>query len=128
MYGQGVAKGLWVTLSHFVATFTDDIRYAGRKYMRQDNFEVRQGLRSQGAFTVHTRMKNWPCRSVSVSCHSWLRKIKTQRVWVKIGVQAAVSARKSARRNASGLCAAATPIRGGLCQNRRHFSSTLTFA
>jgi len=52
MYGQGVAKGLWVTLSHFVATFTDDIRYAGRKYMRQDNFEVRQGLRSQGAFTV----------------------------------------------------------------------------
>jgi NADH-quinone oxidoreductase subunit I len=52
MYGQGVAKGLWVTLRHFIATFTDDVRYAGRKYMRQDNFEVRQGLRAQGAFTV----------------------------------------------------------------------------
>jgi NADH-quinone oxidoreductase subunit I len=52
MYGQGVAKGLWVTFKHFFATFTDDIRYAGRKYMRQDNFEVRQGLGAQGAFTV----------------------------------------------------------------------------
>jgi len=52
MYGQGIAKGLWVTFKHFFATFTDDIRYAGRKYMRQDNFEVRQGLKSQGAFTV----------------------------------------------------------------------------
>jgi NADH-quinone oxidoreductase subunit I len=52
MYGQGIAKGLWVTFKHFFATFTDDIRYAGRKYMRQDNFEVRQGLQSQGAFTV----------------------------------------------------------------------------
>jgi NADH-quinone oxidoreductase subunit I len=52
MYGQGIAKGLWVTFKHFFATFSDDIRYAGRKYMRQDNFEVRQGLNSQGAFTV----------------------------------------------------------------------------
>ena len=52
MYGQGIAKGLWVTFKHFFATFTDDVRYAGRKYMRQDNFEVRQGLQSQGAFTV----------------------------------------------------------------------------
>jgi NADH-quinone oxidoreductase subunit I len=52
MYGQGIAKGLWVTFKHFFETFADDIRYAGRKYLRQDNFEVRQGLKSQGAFTV----------------------------------------------------------------------------
>jgi len=52
MYGQGIAKGLWITFKHFFETFADDIRYAGRKYMRQDNFEVRQGLKAQGAFTV----------------------------------------------------------------------------
>ncbi len=52
MYGRGIAKGLWVTFKHFFATYADDIRYAGRKYLRQDNFEVRQGLKAQGAFTV----------------------------------------------------------------------------
>jgi NADH-quinone oxidoreductase subunit I len=52
MYGRGIAKGLWVTFKHFFGTYADDIRYAGRKYLRQDNFEVRQGLKAQGAFTV----------------------------------------------------------------------------
>lgn len=52
MYGQGILKGLWVTFSHFFNTYIDDIRYAGRKYFRQENFEVRQGLKAQGAFTV----------------------------------------------------------------------------
>ncbi len=52
MYGKGIAKGLWVTFRHFVNTYLDDIRYAGRKYLRQDNFEIRQGLKAQGAFTV----------------------------------------------------------------------------
>jgi NADH-quinone oxidoreductase subunit I len=52
MYGKGIAKGLWVTFKHFFATYVDDVRYAGRKYMRQDNFAVRQGLNTQGAFTV----------------------------------------------------------------------------
>jgi len=52
MYGKGIANGLWVTFKHFFNTYVDDIRYAGRKYMRQENFQVRQGLKSQGAFTV----------------------------------------------------------------------------
>lgn len=52
MYGRGIAKGLWVTFSHFFNTYVDDLLYVGRKYMRQENFEVRQGLKSQGAFTV----------------------------------------------------------------------------
>lgn len=52
MYGKGIATGLWVTFKHFFNTYVDDIRYAGRKYMRQENFQVRQGLQSQGAFTV----------------------------------------------------------------------------
>lgn len=52
MYGKGIAKGLWVTFKHFLNTYVDDVRYAGRKYLRQENFEVRQGLKTQGAFTV----------------------------------------------------------------------------
>ena len=52
MYGKGIAKGLWVTFNHFINTYIDDIRYAGRKYFRQDNFEKRQGLDSFGVYTV----------------------------------------------------------------------------
>jgi NADH-quinone oxidoreductase subunit I len=52
MYGKGIAKGLWVTFTHFINTYIDDIRYAGRKYFRQDNFEKRQGLDAFGVFTV----------------------------------------------------------------------------
>jgi NADH-quinone oxidoreductase subunit I len=52
MYGKGIATGLWVTFKHFFNTYVDDLRYAGRKYSRQDNFQVRQGLKTQGAFTV----------------------------------------------------------------------------
>jgi NADH-quinone oxidoreductase subunit I len=52
MYGKGIAKGLWVTFTHLVNTYVDDIRYAGRKYFRQENFDTRQGLKTQGAFTV----------------------------------------------------------------------------
>jgi NADH-quinone oxidoreductase subunit I len=52
MYGKGIVNGLWVTFTHFFNTYIDDIRYAGRKYLRQENFEVRQGLKTQGAFTV----------------------------------------------------------------------------
>lgn len=52
MYGKGIATGLWVTFKHFFNTYIDDIRYAGKKYMRQENFQIRQGLKAQGAFTV----------------------------------------------------------------------------
>jgi hypothetical protein len=69
MYGKGIAKGLWVTFTHFVNTYVDDIRYAGRKYFRQDNFEQRQGLDAFGAFTVQYPTRNWPYLSVSASSH-----------------------------------------------------------
>jgi len=52
MYGKGIANGLWVTFKHFFNTYVDDIRYAGRKYVNKENFPVRQGLKTQGAFTV----------------------------------------------------------------------------
>ena len=52
MYGIGMLKGLSVTFKHFVNTYVDDIRYVGRKYYRQDNFEIRQGTKADGAFVV----------------------------------------------------------------------------
>ncbi|MBZ0277252.1 MAG: 4Fe-4S binding protein [Anaerolineae bacterium] len=52
MYGKGIAKGLFVTFKHFFNTYVDDIRYAGRKYLRQEIFETRQGLQTKGAYTV----------------------------------------------------------------------------
>jgi NADH-quinone oxidoreductase subunit I len=52
MYGLGILKGLGITFRHFVETYVDDLRYAGRKYLRQDNFEIRQGTKAKGAITV----------------------------------------------------------------------------
>lgn len=53
MNGIGFAKGMWVTLRHFIATYADDLRYGFRKYSHSvDNFEVRQGTKAKGAFTV----------------------------------------------------------------------------
>ena len=52
MYGLGILRGMGVTLKHFVSTYVDDIRYGMAKYTDEENFEVRQGPKSQGAFTV----------------------------------------------------------------------------
>ena len=53
MYGTGLAKGLALTLRHFVDSFVDDIRYGMRKYHHStDNFGIRQGTKTQGVITV----------------------------------------------------------------------------
>ena len=49
---MGILKGLGVTFKHFVDTFVDDVKYAGKKYFNQDVFEERQGLAAAGAYTV----------------------------------------------------------------------------
>jgi NADH-quinone oxidoreductase subunit I len=51
MYGLGILKGLGVTFRHFINTYVDDLRYAGKKIGMSD-FEVRQGLKAEGIFTV----------------------------------------------------------------------------
>jgi NADH-quinone oxidoreductase subunit I len=51
MYGLGILKGLGVTFRHFFNTYIDDLRYAGKKIGLTD-FEVRQGLKAEGIFTV----------------------------------------------------------------------------
>jgi NADH-quinone oxidoreductase subunit I len=52
MYGQGILRGLMITAKHLVNTYIDDIRYAGRKYIGDENFSLRQGPKTRGAFTV----------------------------------------------------------------------------
>jgi NADH-quinone oxidoreductase subunit I len=52
MNGMGLLKGLSVTFKHFVTTYISDIRFAGKKYLGQQQFEKRQGLQAEGIFTV----------------------------------------------------------------------------
>lgn len=52
MYGQGIMRGLGIALKHFFNTYVDDLRYGMRKYTNPENFEIRQGPKAQGAFTV----------------------------------------------------------------------------
>lgn len=53
MYGTGLAKGLMLTLRHFVDSYVDDVRYGFRKYSHTtDNFGIRQGTQAQGVLTV----------------------------------------------------------------------------
>ncbi len=53
MYGTGLAKGLLLTLRHFIDSFVDDLRYGLRKYSHAtDNFGLRQGTEAKGVITV----------------------------------------------------------------------------
>jgi NADH-quinone oxidoreductase subunit I len=51
MFGLGIAKGLAVTLKHFVATYVDDLKYFPRRYS-QEALVDRQRLDGRGLFTV----------------------------------------------------------------------------
>ena len=51
MYGLGILKGLGVTFKHFINTYVDDLKYAGKK-AGLTQFEARQGLRAEGVYSV----------------------------------------------------------------------------
>jgi NADH-quinone oxidoreductase subunit I len=52
MYGQGLVKGLWVTFRHFINTYVADITRGSEKYLGDSKFELRQGTKAKGIFTV----------------------------------------------------------------------------
>jgi NADH-quinone oxidoreductase subunit I len=52
MVGDGLIKGLYVTLKHFIGTYIDDIRWLGRRYYRDDALRTRQSPKARGVFTV----------------------------------------------------------------------------
>lgn len=53
MFGLGIAKGLGITLKHFINTFVDDLKYFPKSALSEDAFAKRQGPKSGGGlFTV----------------------------------------------------------------------------
>jgi NADH-quinone oxidoreductase subunit I len=52
MIGWGIAKGLGVTLKHFINTYIDDARYLFRSTTNEQAFARRQGPTGAGLFTV----------------------------------------------------------------------------
>lgn len=52
MYGAGIARGLWITLRHFVNTYVQDIRRGSKEFIGQNEFERRQGMKTEGIYTV----------------------------------------------------------------------------
>ena len=52
MYGLGIARGLWTVFKHFLDTYTDDLRWLGRRYYNKEALAVRQGPQAAGIFTV----------------------------------------------------------------------------
>lgn len=52
MYGQGIWKGLSITIKHFVDTYIDDFKWGIKRYTTDEGFAARQGTDARGLFTV----------------------------------------------------------------------------
>ena len=56
MYGLGILRGMGITLKHFITSYVEDLKWAGRRYANtdagRDVFKIRQGSESRGIFTV----------------------------------------------------------------------------
>lgn len=52
MYGLGIIKGLGVTLKRFVETYTDDIKWLGKRYYTPEGLAHRSSKDAKGIFTV----------------------------------------------------------------------------
>ena len=52
MYGKGILKGLWVTVTHFFDSYIDDIAWWGRRYFKPEGIAHRSSKDTKGIFTV----------------------------------------------------------------------------
>jgi NADH-quinone oxidoreductase subunit I len=52
MYGKGILKGLWVTATHFLDSYIDDIAWWGRRYFKAEGIAHRSSKDTKGIFTV----------------------------------------------------------------------------
>ncbi len=52
MFGEGIIKGLGVTLRRFVDTYLDDIAWWGRRYFKAEGIAHRSSKDARGIFTV----------------------------------------------------------------------------
>src|SRR5512135_485568 len=52
MYGKGIALGMWMTLKHFISTFTDDLKWVGKRYYTKEGIAHRTSTETDGIFTI----------------------------------------------------------------------------
>jgi NADH-quinone oxidoreductase subunit I len=52
MNGKGILKGMGVTLMRFITTYTEDIRWLGKRYYTEAGIKRRTSSGAQGIFTV----------------------------------------------------------------------------
>jgi NADH-quinone oxidoreductase subunit I len=52
MYGKGILKGLRVSLSRFIDTYLDDLRWIGKRYHTEQGIAHRGSKNARGIFTV----------------------------------------------------------------------------
>jgi NADH-quinone oxidoreductase subunit I len=52
MNGNGIFKGLGVTLKRFIDTYIEDIKWLGKRYYTQDGIEQRTSSDARGVFTI----------------------------------------------------------------------------
>ena len=52
MYGKGLIKGLGVTLKRFIDTYTDDIKWLGKRYYTDEGIAHRSSKDAKGIFTI----------------------------------------------------------------------------
>lgn len=50
--GWGIVQGLWVTFSHFIGTYMDDIRWMGKRYNTPEGIAHRSSAKTSGIFTI----------------------------------------------------------------------------
>jgi len=52
MNGNGIVKGLGVTIKRFIDTYIEDIKWLGKRYYTQDGIEQRTSSDARGVFTI----------------------------------------------------------------------------
>lgn len=52
MDGQGILKGLGVTLKRFIDTYIEDIKWLGKRYYTKEGIERRMSSDTRGVFTI----------------------------------------------------------------------------
>ncbi len=52
MNGKGIIKGLGVTLKHFLDTYTEDLRWLGKKNRAKERLKLRTTVDTKGVFTI----------------------------------------------------------------------------
>ncbi|MDH3943065.1 MAG: 4Fe-4S binding protein [Anaerolineae bacterium] len=52
MYGKGILNGLKVTMTHFVKSYLDDLKWIGRRYYTSEGIAHRSSKDVSGIFTV----------------------------------------------------------------------------